>query len=105
MNPLRISAAEAHRKIAAGTALLVCAYEDDERYRYGRLEGSISYYEFRTLEPGLRMDDEIIFYCGWRHERTSTSVAARYMNEGYTNVKVLKKGINGWMESGFAIIG
>jgi rhodanese-related sulfurtransferase len=104
MRPARITAAEARLKTVTGAALLVCAYRDNAQYKQGCLDGSISYSEFQALKPGLRMDDEIIFYCGRKHERISTSLAARFMNEGYTNVMVLIKGINGWMESGFFLI-
>ncbi|HEY6006904.1 MAG TPA: ArsR family transcriptional regulator [Geobacteraceae bacterium] len=59
----RISAEEAHAAVASGRALLVCGYEDPERYRLLRLEGGISIQEFRGMLPSLSKEQEIIFYC------------------------------------------
>jgi len=61
--PARISPAEAYQKVKAGTALLVCAYPDDETFRKMQLEGAISLKEFESRLPGLKKDQEIIFYC------------------------------------------
>ncbi|HET6491217.1 MAG TPA: hypothetical protein VFG28_15780 [Syntrophales bacterium] len=60
--PPRISPAEAYQKAKAGTAVLVCAYPDDETFRKMQLEGAISYKEFESRLPGLKKDQEIIFY-------------------------------------------
>lgn len=59
----RITPREAHEKVAAGRALLVCAYEDIERCGTMRLEGAVSMQEFRSRRRDLRKDQEIIFYC------------------------------------------
>ena len=61
--PARISPAEAYQKVKAGTALLVCAYPDDSTFRKMQLEGAISFKEFESRLPGLKKDQEIIFYC------------------------------------------
>jgi hypothetical protein len=60
--PPRISPAEAYQKVKAGSALLVCAYPEDETFRKMQLEGAISYREFESRLPGLKKDQEIIFY-------------------------------------------
>jgi hypothetical protein len=60
--PARISPAEAYQKVKAGTALLVCAYPDDETFRKMQLEGAISFKEFESRLPSLKKDQEIIFY-------------------------------------------
>jgi hypothetical protein len=60
--PARISPAEAYQKMKAGTALLVCAYPDDETFRKMQLEGAISFKEFESRLPSLKKDQEIIFY-------------------------------------------
>jgi hypothetical protein len=59
----RISVDEAYRKVKAGEALLVCAYNDDEAYGKMRLEGSmlLSAFDARTAEHSK--EQEIIFYC------------------------------------------
>lgn len=60
--PVRISPADAYQKVNAGTALLVCAYPDDETFKKMQLEGAISLKEFESRLPGLKKDQEIIFY-------------------------------------------
>ena len=59
---LPISPADAYQKVKAGTALLVCAYPDDETFKKMQLEGAISFKEFESRLPGLKKDQEIIFY-------------------------------------------
>ncbi len=59
----RITPQDAHAAVAAGRALLVCGYEDPERFKLMRLEGGISLQDFRALLPTLPKDREIIFYC------------------------------------------
>jgi hypothetical protein len=44
-------------------AMLVCAYDDHEQFRDNRLQGAISLYELKQLEPTIPKDTEIIFYC------------------------------------------
>jgi hypothetical protein len=56
----RISVEEAHRK--ANQALLVCAYEDEAKYRMCKIEGSISLASFRSRAASLPKTREIIFY-------------------------------------------
>ena len=59
----RIAPQEAHARVVAGQALLVCAYEDPARFAEIRLEGAISIQEFRARRHTLPQDQEIIFYC------------------------------------------
>lgn len=59
----RITAKEAHEKVAAGKALLICAYEDTTDCALLRLEGAISIHEFRKKRSSLPLDTELIFYC------------------------------------------
>lgn len=61
-DPERISPKEAYEK-SKGGALLVCAYDDDEKCRKLHLEGSISFNEFRSKFPDPPKDQEIICYC------------------------------------------
>ena len=60
--PVRIPPEEAKAKIDRG-ALLVCAYEDEDRCRILRLEGSLTLGELRSRLPELSRDREIVFYC------------------------------------------
>ena len=59
----RITPQQAHTRVSAGQALLVCAYEDPARFAKLRLEGAISIQEFRARRSTLPRDQEIIFYC------------------------------------------
>jgi hypothetical protein len=57
----RITVQEARRKVVAGQAMLVCAYEDPEKCRANNLEGSVAFQEFQKRRPGEQQ--EVIFYC------------------------------------------
>jgi hypothetical protein len=58
----RIPVEEARRKVVAGGALLVCAYDDD-RCKQLELEGSITRRELESRLPSMPSDTEVIFYC------------------------------------------
>jgi rhodanese-related sulfurtransferase len=60
----RINPAEARRYLRTDpNALLVCAYDSDEKFRDNRLDGAISLADFQSREAKLPKDREIIFYC------------------------------------------
>jgi hypothetical protein len=61
--PERINPQEAYNKLTTGVALLVCAYDDEEKFRMNDLERAISLDEFKSKFPSLPKDQEIIFYC------------------------------------------
>jgi hypothetical protein len=58
----RIGPTEAHERMKSKQALLVCAYDDDEKFRKFQLDGAISLAEFREEEESLDKNREIIFY-------------------------------------------
>jgi hypothetical protein len=58
----RVSPEEAREKVQSDSALLVCAYHDDEKYRNMRLDGSIAHSQFNSGISGIAKDREIIFY-------------------------------------------
>ena len=58
----RIDPRQARGDVAAG-ALLVCAYDDEQKFEENRLEGAMSLSEFRSREASLPRDREVIFYC------------------------------------------
>jgi hypothetical protein len=60
--PTRIPAEEARRKVTSGEAMLVCAYEDEEKFRKMLLQDAIPLQEFKTRLPALSKEQEIIFY-------------------------------------------
>ena len=45
--PIRISVEDARQKVSAGQALLVCAYDDDEKFKNNNLQGAISLNDFK----------------------------------------------------------
>ena len=61
--PERIGPEETHQKLKAGTGLLVCAYDSEEKFKTMPLEGAISLSAFQSRFPSLSKDQEIIFYC------------------------------------------
>ena len=63
IEPERVSPEEVHEKLIFGKALLVCAYEDEAKFKKIRLQGAISLSEFKSKLPSLAKDQEIIFYC------------------------------------------
>ena len=61
--PVRISVNEARQKITSGQAILVCAYDDAEKFKKNKLERSMSFSEFLSKVPTLDKSQEVIFYC------------------------------------------
>lgn len=59
----RITPKEIRPRIEAGDAVLVCAYEDDDRFTKHRLEGAIPYSEFAARQHLIGKEREIVFYC------------------------------------------
>lgn len=57
----RIDVERTRERVKAGEALLVCAYDDEEKCRKLALEGSISLAELEDRD--VPKDREIIFYC------------------------------------------
>jgi len=61
--PLRVTPQEVYQKLKLGELLLVCAYDDEEKFRRMRLEGAMALSEFRSRLPKLPKNQEIVFYC------------------------------------------
>ena len=62
--PVRISVNEARQKVISGQALLVCAYDDAEKFKKNQLEGALFFPELLSRLPALNKSQKIIFYCG-----------------------------------------
>ena len=60
---MRISPKEARDKVTSGSAMLVCAYDNEDKFAANHLEGAISLRDFRARLSSLSKDKEIIFYC------------------------------------------
>jgi hypothetical protein len=58
----RVSPQTVREKVQSGSALLVCAYDDDFKYGRMRLEGSMPLSGFRSMISDIPKDREIIFY-------------------------------------------
>lgn len=104
VEPERVEPIEAAKKVAAGEALLVCAYDDRSKFAEMELEGAIPLDEFRARVSSLAADRQIIFYCACPGEASAAALAERYREMGYTNVSVLRGGVDGWKRSGLAIL-
>ncbi len=63
IDAVRISPQEAYQQVKSGKALLVCAYDSEDKFRKMQLEGAISLSEFKSKLPSLTKDQEIVFYC------------------------------------------
>lgn len=61
--PKRVTPKEIYQRVKSGAALLVCAYEDDTKFKRLQLQGAISLNEFKSKLPSLAKDQEIVFYC------------------------------------------
>jgi len=59
----RMSIEEARSKVDAGRALLVCAYDDEQKCSKINLQGSINMAQLASRVATLPKDQEIIFYC------------------------------------------
>ncbi len=61
--PKRVTSEEVYQGLKSGAVLLVCAYEDDVKFRKLQLQGAISLNEFKSKLASLAKDQEIVFYC------------------------------------------
>lgn len=54
---------EARGLVIKGEALLVCAYDSDEKFSANHLEGAVSRSDFLSRLSDLSKDTQLIFYC------------------------------------------
>ena len=59
----RIATEKAREQVSMGKALLVCAYDSDEKFAKYHLEGATSLSGFRKKIDAMPKEQEIIFYC------------------------------------------
>lgn len=57
-----IDAQDAYNHINYDSALLICAYESDEKFHRLQLEGAIALSEFQSISATVAKDKELIFY-------------------------------------------
>jgi nucleotide-binding universal stress UspA family protein/rhodanese-related sulfurtransferase len=84
-------------------ALLVCAYESEDRFHELELQGAVSWKAFQSRLPTLPPDQEIVFYCACPGEESAAHRAAEVLALGFTNVQVLKGGVEAWKKAGFPL--
>ena len=60
---VRVTPDNVRPKLQSGTMLLVCAYDDEEKFKQMKLEGALSLSAFETKLPSLQKSQEIVFYC------------------------------------------
>jgi hypothetical protein len=60
--PVRIPPEVAQKKVLSSEAILVCAYEEEEKFRKMHLERAISLNDFKNRASSLSKEQEIIFY-------------------------------------------
>jgi rhodanese-related sulfurtransferase len=54
---------EAREKVMKGEAILVCAYDSDEKFNKMRLQGAIPLSSFKDKLEDIGKEQMIIFYC------------------------------------------
>jgi rhodanese-related sulfurtransferase len=59
----KVTPQDVFEKVQSGKALLVCAYDSEDRFRQVHLEGALSLGEFKAKEGELGKDKEIVVYC------------------------------------------
>ncbi len=59
----RIDPVQARAHVTSGNALLVCAYDSQEKFRQNHLEAALGLQDLRAIEDELPRSREIIFYC------------------------------------------
>ena len=59
----RVSASSIKAGVESGSTLLVCAYEDDAKFKSFHLEGAIPLSEFKVRRPLMDKNVHIVFYC------------------------------------------
>ena len=59
----RVSVEKARREVESGRALLVCAYDEEEKYRRLRLENAVSLHDLQRRVESVPRNQTLIFYC------------------------------------------
>ena len=62
VEPVRVTPEYAKKQVALGKAVLVCAYDDEQKFKNLHLEGALSFQEFVAGIDTLPKEQEIIFY-------------------------------------------
>jgi len=63
MSVPKIDVKQARHDVEAGDALLVCAYDSQEKFVANRLQDARSLDDLRAEEESIPKERELIFYC------------------------------------------
>jgi rhodanese-related sulfurtransferase len=63
MTAPKIDVKQARHDVEASDALLVCAYDSEEKFASNHLQGAIPLDELQSKEGELSKQRELIFYC------------------------------------------
>lgn len=101
----RVSGSRARFLVKAGRALLVCAYEDEDRCAEVGPKGSISLMALRSRASGLARTRTLIFFCNCVGDSTAIHVAKAFRNRGFVNARVLRGGTTAWTGRSDPVLG
>ena len=59
----RVSPEEARGEVESGRALLVCAYDDEAKYRQMRLQHAVTLHDLQRRVDSIPRNQTLIFYC------------------------------------------
>jgi len=94
---------ELDAKLAAGNTQPVDADRDATRQKLGVVPGAVLLTDSETFQLSELPTDkgkELVFYCANTHCGASHQAAAKAIDAGYINVRVMPEGIAGWVKAG-----
>lgn len=98
-----VTVEELDAKLAAGNAQAVDANRDETRKKLGVVPGAVLLTDseaFQLSELPADKSKELVFYCANTQCSASHQAAAKAMDAGYANVRVMPDGIAGWVKAG-----
>lgn len=98
-----VSVDELDAKLAAGECVPVDANGEGTRKKMGVVPGAVLLTDsgaFALSELPADKTKSLVFYCGSTSCGASDEAAGRALTAGYTNVKVMREGIAGWVKAG-----
>lgn len=62
-SPIQILPVDARACVQAGSGMLVCAYDNDDKFNQFKLEDAVSLSAFTAQAGSLDKNKDLIFYC------------------------------------------
>jgi membrane protein DedA with SNARE-associated domain/rhodanese-related sulfurtransferase len=59
--------------------------------------------EVRTRLASMARDEEVVLYCNCPNEASAARIAKLLIDQGFTRVRPLRGGLDGWVEAGYAV--